>query len=236
MVAGALERGMKKIAITDHMPLPFEDSAGMQRDRLLQYRDEITQLKQDYADRIEILLSLEFDYLPEYRQWTREILDLGWDYCPASVHFSRQEIEGKPIVMDSADGFERALRELFDGDIQGLCAHYYGLIGELVETGWFEQVNHFDLIKKFNADGCYFSDQEPWYQTLVEATLDRVKRSGMCLEINTAGLDKPVAEAYPADWIIARAQLLGIPLRVNSDAHRPNDIGRYFDQIKEQYS
>lgn len=236
MVEAALACGMQKIAITDHMPLPFEDSAGMQRDQLLQYREEITQLKRDYAGRIEILLSLEFDYLPNYQQWTKEILDLGWDFRPASVHFSRQEVGGKPVVMDSAEGFALALQELFDGDIQALCAHYYELIGESVATGWFEQVNHFDLIKKFNVDNCYFSDQAPWYQNLVEATLDKVKGSGMHLEINTAGLDKPVAEAYPANWIVERAKALGIPLCVNSDAHSPADIGRYFEQIKEQYS
>jgi histidinol-phosphatase (PHP family) len=235
MVLAALAKGFQTIAITDHMPLPFVDHAGMKIEALESYRAEVQALQQKFAEQIEIKLALEFDYLPDYREWTKQILDLGWDFKPASVHFTQIELDGKPWVIDGAAEFDRALSEIFKDDIRAFCTHYYRLVREMVLTGWFDQVNHFDLIKKFNADRRYFDDRADWYKMLVEEILQVVAKSGMSLEINTAGLDKPVNEQYPADWIISRCRELHIPLTINSDAHRPEEIGRHFDFIQETY-
>jgi histidinol-phosphatase (PHP family) len=217
------------------MPLPFADSAAMRLDALDNYRAEIKGLQEQFAGQIEILLALEFDYLPDYPDWTREILERGWDLRPASVHFTRIKLDGKPCIIDGEEGFERALQDIFKGDIRAFCGHYYELVGALARTGRFDRVNHFDLIKKFNADSRYFDDRADWYRDLVERALQAIAAAGLALEINTAGLDKPVAEPYPADWVLARCRTLGIPIEINSDAHRPAEIGRHFDLIESHF-
>jgi len=62
------------------------------------------------------------------------------------------------------------------------------------------------------------------------AALRAVAAAGIALELNTAGLRKPVAEAYPAPGLLAEARALGIPLTFGSDAHRPAEVGWAFDE------
>ena len=57
------------------------------------------------------------------------------------------------------------------------------------------------------------------------AALRAVAAAGIALELNTAGLRKPVGEAYPAPGLLAEARALGIPLTFGSDAHRPQEVG-----------
>ena len=60
--------------------------------------------------------------------------------------------------------------------------------------------------------------------------LDAVQERGVALEINTSGFDFR-GTPFPAPWIITLALERGIPLSAGSDAHRPEDVGRYFDRL-----
>jgi histidinol-phosphatase (PHP family) len=62
------------------------------------------------------------------------------------------------------------------------------------------------------------------------AALRAVAAAGIALELNTAGLRKPVDEVFPAPGLLAEARALGIPLTFASDAHRPEEVGWAFDQ------
>jgi histidinol-phosphatase (PHP family) len=60
--------------------------------------------------------------------------------------------------------------------------------------------------------------------------LQGVKKAGLALEINTSGYayrDQP----FPAHQIITRAAELGIVFSAGSDAHKPSEVGRYFDRL-----
>jgi histidinol-phosphatase (PHP family) len=39
---------------------------------------------------------------------------------------------------------------------------------------------------------------------------------------------RPVGEAFPGPALLAEARVLGIPLVLGSDAHRPGDVGHGF--------
>jgi histidinol-phosphatase (PHP family) len=54
---------------------------------------------------------------------------------------------------------------------------------------------------------------------------------GFSLELNASGLDLVHRRRpYPAPWMVELAQSLGVPLVYGSDAHRPEDVGRYASQ------
>ena len=57
-----------------------------------------------------------------------------------------------------------------------------------------------------------------------------MQERGIALEINTSGFDYR-GTPFPAAWIITLAVERGIPLSAGSDAHRPEDVGRYFDRL-----
>ena len=46
----------------------------------------------------------------------------------------------------------------------------------------------------------------------------------MVIEINSAGLRKPVQEMYPCRQIIEKMFQLGLPVTMGSDAHHPDQV------------
>ena len=65
---------------------------------------------------------------------------------------------------------------------------------------------------------------------LHEQIADIAGRSGVALEISTAGLRKPVGELYPDPALLRACVERGVPITLASDAHVPVDVGRDFDQ------
>ena len=56
------------------------------------------------------------------------------------------------------------------------------------------------------------------------------REAGCAVEISSAGLRKPVAEAYPEARLLARLVGAGVPVTFSSDAHAPAEVGWGFDR------
>ena len=226
----ALEKGLTTIAVTDHMPLPYPTRYAMDRDLLPAYREAIGAARLKYGDRLTILAGLEMEYIPEHREWIKDIADLGWDLLLISIHGIVTH-EGHFMVNGREDEFQQTLDRVFAGDIRAFCTRYYALIREAVATGWFDVAGHLDVIKKHNLNNRYFDETASWYRDQVIETLDALADSHVKLEINTNGLNHQAAAPYPGPWIIREAIARGISLVLGSDAHSPKFQGQYFDQI-----
>ncbi len=233
MVKSAIEKGVNTIALTDHNPLPFPDTCAMAYEKLADYREEIYELQEHYAEKIQILLGIEADYLRMYPEESAATMAMDWEHCIGSVHFFSFGKEGVPVIIDASEDFHNALQEY---SILRLCEDYFLSIQHMVATCRPHAIGHFDLIKKFNSNERYFSESESWYRDLVLETLDSVQKSGISLEINTAGRDKPCAEQYPSRWIIEECRKRTIPLLLSSDSHSPDTIGRYFSEYTQYLS
>lgn len=232
MAASAIEKGLKTIAITDHMPLPFNTRYAMQRNRLQDYRKEILQARKKYKDRLTILSGMEIEYIPRYRDWIKEIVEQGWDMLLVSVHGIVTH-QGHFMVNGREDEFKRALKTIFNDDIKAFCTHYYALIREAAATGWFDAAAHLDVIKKHNADNTYFDETATWYRDLINATLESLSRNNLKLEINMNGINHKAGTTYPSQPIIREACKKGIPIVLGSDAHSPVRIGQHFREIEK---
>jgi histidinol-phosphatase (PHP family) len=58
-----------------------------------------------------------------------------------------------------------------------------------------------------------------------------IKKSGMVLELNVAGYRKKVQEPYPSKALLKKAYALNIPITFSSDAHSPEQVAMYNDEI-----
>src|SRR5690606_10309942 len=67
-------------------------------------------------------------------------------------------------------------------------------------------------------------------ERLYRRAADAFARAGVAIEVSTAGLRKPAGELYPAAPFLAACRRAGVPATLASDAHRPADVGRDFDQ------
>ncbi len=234
LAASALEKGLATIAITDHMPLPFPTRYAMDPDQIAAYRNEIHRAQEKYGPDLTILAGLEMEYLPDHRDWIKQIADLGWDLLLVSIHgiaSDRDEPDqGHFMVNGREEEFRQTLAKIFNNDIRAFCTRYYALIREAAATGWFDVVGHMDVIKKHNLNNRYFDENSGWYRTLIQETLDTIADNKLKMEINTNGLNHPVGAFYPSTWIIRDALKKPIPIILGSDAHAPDDQGQYFQR------
>ncbi len=214
-VERARELSLKEVGFADHLPLLFKQdpTLTMRIDQLGEYIQAAESLKKEFPD-VEIKTGIEADYLPGFEDETARLLkSYDFDFVIGSVHF----IDGWGFD-DSRyiDGYK-------DWDIYSLYARYFGLVADAAKTGLFDIIGHLDLIKKYN----FKPDAD--ITPLVKGVLDIIKGAGVCVEINTAGLRKPVGEMYPGTDILRLCFESDIPITFGSDAHKPEEVGKDFD-------
>jgi len=173
------------------------------------YIEDVERCRRSYSRDISIRLSTEADFIPGHECELEAILRrYDWDYVIGSVHF----LDGW--------GFDDS-RNLsgFDGrDLDTLYLEYFETVGASAESGLFDTIGHTDLVKKFGHRATAPLDEA--YMKLA----GRFARSGVCVEVNTAGLRKPCAEVYPHPDLLRACQAAGVPTTFGSDAHTPLEV------------
>ena len=217
-VEKARELGFKEIGFSDHFPLlnGWKPQITMVEEELPVYVEKILELNNHYSD-IDIKLGIEVDYLPEYVEKTREILEKHpFDYVYGSIHYIR------------GWGFDNPdYRELWEEqNVTDVYLEYYSLLKEAISTGLFDIISHFDLVKKFGHRPQKDISKE------TKRVISLMKEQNMVLEVNTSGLRMPVEEVYPSEEILSYSRKKSIPIVIGSDAHNPEDVGRDFDKAK----
>jgi histidinol-phosphatase (PHP family) len=234
-VLAAIAKGFDRLGFSGHAPVPFPTDWTMPPELLQPYLSSVRELQARYRGRLRIDLGLEVDFLPG-RQGPRSphIRALGLDFTLGSVHYITDppRADGFAWTGDgSAEEFERGLREEFGGDARRLVERYYQRVGQLAEESPPDIFSHLDVVKRNNRGERWFSEREPWYHRAVRGALERIARTGRIVELNTGGVLRGMTDAfYPSDWILAECLKLGIPVMVNADAHRPEDLDGLFDQ------
>jgi histidinol-phosphatase (PHP family) len=222
-VEHAIEAGLTELGFSDHLFLYWLPAD--QRDPELTmaewehdfYIQDVERCRERYVSDITIRLSTEADYIPGHEQQLASILGrYDWDYVIGSVHF----IDGW--------GFDdsRNISGFDQWRIDALYARYFDLVGASAETGLFDTIGHSDLVKKFGHRP--MGDQAAAYAALAE----RLSHAGVCAEVNTAGLRKPVAEAYPHPELLRAYYAAGVPVTFGSDAHAPQEVGADFEAAR----
>ena len=148
-------------------------------DDLEGYCDEIYRLKKKYEDRIEILLGMEVDYIPDKMGPTADFLQTaGLDYTVGSIHFVDSFKSGKGWEIDGPlDVFKKGLHEIFGGNVEAAVRRYYELTREMIVEDCPEIVGHLDKIKMQNVREHFFSEDEKWYRDEVMNTLEVISKA-----------------------------------------------------------
>ncbi len=233
-VRTGLGRGLTEIGFSEH-PHRFRDCRPMYppREALSSWVDaQCTENLESYFRLVEearraglpVKLGLEWDFLPGYeRELERLLRAYSWDYAIGSVHWLPPQ-DGSQAWWDF-DVPQRA-SEWEHRDVLAAYRRYFRLIAQAAETGLFDFIGHPDVIKVFGyRPAADISD-------LYEAAAAAFARSGVCVEINTAGWRKPVGEIYPAPAFLKACYRAGVPTLINSDAHLPEDVGKDFGRAR----
>jgi histidinol-phosphatase (PHP family) len=227
----AIEKGLRQITITDHMPMPFATRYAVAEESVTLLRTEIVQAQANYAGVLQINMGLEIEFISDHQSWISSLVEHSWEYLIVSIH----HLPGKDslhLVNGTREEFDCLLRQL-DFNSRTLCERYYLTLQEAALTGWFDIVGHLDVVKKHNVDNEFFNESSQWYRSIVLETLDIIKAQSMTMEVNMGGFNHPVAEQYPSSWIIREAAARNIPIVLSSDSHTPETLGQYFNRIEE---
>lgn len=222
-VQRAIALGLREIGFSDHLHLYFlpreqrDPTLAMAEEELPEYVDSVLQLRRQYPQ-IPIRLGVEADYFPSHEDALARILEpYPWDYVYGSVHF----IGGW--------GFDdpKHIDRYADWDIDELYRTYFDLVRGAAATGLFDIIGHLDVVKKFGHRPA--ADPAGLFTAVAAALRD----AGVCIEVSTAGLRKPVGEIYPGPALLAECACQGVPASLGSDAHQPSEVGIDFDRALE---
>jgi len=172
--------------------------------------DLLARLRISYPD-ILIRRGLEVDYMAGREDKIKNLLaGQNLDYVIGSVHF----IDGW--------GFDHPdYRSLFDNkDIDEVYAAYFALVEQASNAGLFDIIGHIDLVKIWG-----HRPVKKGIMYYLDPVLKSIKKAGLVVELNSAGLRKPVCELYPEKQIVDAMFAQNIPITLGSDAHHPEQVG-----------
>jgi histidinol-phosphatase (PHP family) len=195
-------RGIVQMGITEH-------------DRYLEEIDLAAFQEARERTGVELRLGIEIDFVPgKEERMGHDAGALPYDYVIGSVH----RVDGEEV--DRAT--DQTIYERWD--TYDLYEAYYANVREAALSGRFDVLGHPDLIKIF----CRFPDED--ITGMLEETADAVAESGIVVDVNAAGLRKPVAEIYPSRKLLEMFHRRGVPIILSSDAHAPGEVGMGYEK------
>lgn len=209
----AIELGIDIYGFSEHAPMDFDPHYRLDFEEMEHYARDILGIKETYKNDIKILLGYEVDYLPGHMD--ERVLNAEVDYLIGSVHFIDKWSFDNPEFIG---GWKNK-------NIDEIWQAYFEATEAMAKSGKFDIVGHLDLIKVFK----FMPKQDT--RLLAKNALRAIKKSNMVLELNTAGLRKPIGEIYPSRALLEEAYALDIPITFSSDAHSVEQIGFAYEEV-----
>jgi histidinol-phosphatase (PHP family) len=221
--AAAAERGVRELAITDHLDFmpgapAYEYADYASRERMV--RDAAER----WAGKVIIRFGVELTYENRYEGEIREHLRThSYDYSIGSVH----------AMFDGPYHRTRIAAFVAGKTLAEAVRPYFTEVMGAIRSGLFDTLGHMDQCKRWLL---------PWFPTtayaaapeLYEPLLVALVASGTALEVNASGLRHPENETYPAPWVVRRfRELGGQRVTTGSDAHLPQSFAFGIEQACE---
>lgn len=224
IAAAAEESGMRYFAFTPHSPIIVDSPCNMSVEQIPEYFGECRRLGEKHAGRMELLTSLEIDWLSD--DWGPHIdyfQRLPLDFRLGSVHFVPDR-DGVPHDCDGSYArFKPLLDNVYGGDIRYVVEKYFEGVLRMIERGGFELLGHFDKIAGNASEAAPGIEEEGWYEALVDDVVSRVSGTDMVVEINTKALADR-GRFYPAERWWRKLIDAGVAVAVDSDAHYASKV------------
>lgn len=213
----AVKAGLSVLGFSDHAPFRDKDFyCRMQYPELDIYCSEVQNAKKKFSEKLEILCSLEIEYLPEYNReksyYEYLLTEKKIDYLLCGEHFFRDRAGNMHNITSITES--------------SLAVEYAYACKDAMETGFFKILAHPDL----------FCINEPWgwnkdYEKAADIIIETAEKTGVILEFNANGLRRgkkayPDGERwqYPHERFWGKVKNAGLCAIVGSDAHSPDLI------------
>ncbi len=209
----ARDLGLATLCCTDHLTLPHEmDPAcevSVAEADLPAYAADVARARR-LVPEVEVVFGFEADYYPgceaNVARWA-----VGAAFVLGSVHM----LDGRWI------DDERDLSYWDERGTDAVWERYFEVWAQACFSPCrFSSMAHPDLVAKFGR-----LPGRTLRARLYAGAADAASQAGVHVELNTAGLEKPVGRIYPDPELLALFFRAGVPLTVGSDAHRRSRVG-----------
>jgi histidinol-phosphatase (PHP family) len=229
-VLSAINKGLRHIVFLEHMEgtgVNYFETTWLTDKDFDDYFEEGRRLQDNYSDRITIGLGVEVGYDSAHpEELLHRLSKHAWEQVGVSYHF--MPAPGQPFDLNLVSRQERNVRAITETGCEQVLDNYFHTLTEAVRVLPGTKVCHLDAALRFQP-GLQFTAGH-WQQ--IGELLDTIKARNMALEINTSGFVIR-GTPFPSPAIIKMALAREIPLIAGSDAHRPEDVGRYFDTLPQ---
>ena len=222
MAKAAYDSGFVSFGFSSHSHLPYKAGYEMKMEKEKIYRAEVTELKNEYEGKMEILLGLELDSDSVYP-------DFKYDYLISSVH--QLHVNGNWYAVDhTKNQFNECLAAF--GSIENMLKEFYSVTVTAALRENIDIVGHIDLVGKFNETNEYFNPNDEWYLKLVFECIDTIlgKRPDIVFEVNTGAMSRGYRTTpYPDIPVLKYLAKKGAKIMLNSDTHAADTLDYAYD-------
>ena len=230
-VRAAIAKGFQRIVFQEHLEagISYFERTWLRAEDFAFYFKEGKRLRALYSPAIEIGLGVEVGYNPDHTAQLLKLLsEHQWDQIGLSYHFCK--IPGEKDHLNFLSKKKKNIQAFLSHDVSALLGHYFDTLIEAVAVIPANILCHLDAALR-HIPGLELRVE---HERQISRLLDQVKHRGMALEINTSGYETRDAP-FPGFKIIRQAVARDIPLVAGSDAHSPEQVGRYFDRLRQDF-
>ncbi|MEI0491130.1 histidinol-phosphatase [Brachyspira intermedia] len=226
----AIDKELISLGFSGHSHFYIDDTS-MSEENTIKYLDNIKKAKDIYKDKIQVYLGIEGDYYSNLNKDTDK--EMGLDYRIGSVHYIDDGNNSYFPIDMSRDSFKETVMHF--GNIKDVVLRYYDNVIKMIETQKPDIIGHLDLVKKYNLNKEYFTEEEDWYIKKLDEVINVINKSKCIVEVNTKLMNKNNLNAhYPNKITIKKLLEKNITITINSDAHQCNNINNcYFETADE---
>jgi histidinol-phosphatase (PHP family) len=242
MASAASAAGYQVLGFSSHCPLPFPADGNMELSRLGEYKAEVRRLGREWEGRgLEVLAGLEIDWIPGLCSPRDEVFaKAGLDYKIGSIHYIELPGSGRFAVDYGLAEVEAWLAACSDREPgRAMYETYYSRLSELIESGGFDILGHFDLVKKNNGGlaggrGRFFDESSLGYRDAALGAARLLAGKDIVVEINVGGMSRgKVKEPYPSLAILKELRAERVRITFSADAHATEHLGSHLDVARQ---
>lgn len=227
MIKQAIELEFSSLGFSSHAPTCIGDNCEMKD--VEKYIKAVKSLREDYSDKIEVLLGIELDY------YSAGIVDTNqFEYKIGSVHYSK--IGDEILYYDfSKDKTKWQIDNVFSGDGIAYAASYYERLAGIIDVMTPDFIGHFDLVTKFSEiDPSLIDTDSKEYRSIALEALHALSEKIEFFEVNTGAISRGYRKTpYPAPFILDEMKKIGAKLVLTSDCHKKEYLDICFKESKE---
>lgn len=224
-VEAALKAGLGRIIFLEHYEtgICYFERTWLTDDDFAFYHEEGRRLAARYQGRIDVGVGVEVGANPERFEETIDFLRrYRWHRIGLSYHYVRHGdvfvnvVSRRKINLELMEkiGFATVADAYFDG------------LKQAIEVIPANVVCHLDAVLR-HCSNFSLADRHVAALRTILASMEKRK---IALEVNTSGYALR-NQPFPAPWIVREAMDMGVSLVAGSDAHRPEDVGRFFERL-----